>query len=320
MSESSLYGKLTVKDISQQTYFLKEKLWFNNFAENLPLIRTGKNVLELHARCAGPAVIVGAGPSIEKFNMLDKLKDVPCHIIATDRMLAPLLKRGIVPEYVLSIDGDPKISQFYLDKRLWTNRDRIKAIFNVQVSPEVVRSFPGEVFWFTVLMDNPVQDAISITRAMYWMTKEVTMSQSYGNVGGFAWAFTEFLGHDPIILAGIDFSYGEGVQPTQTEYWQGFLAQRKGRTQDVIRLDYKYVNNPFKHRVLTDAVWMGYGEVLHHAVEATSVKTVQCSPLTSFFGPRIITMELEEALRKYTLRLSTQPKVPSVVSTAPGRP
>lgn len=293
------YRTLSPRDISERTYWLREKLWWNNLAENLPRIRNGRGTLELKDTCAGPCVVVGAGPSIEKFGQFELLKKFKGHVIATDRMLVPLLKEGIVPEYVVSVDGDEVVADFYKDPIV--ENARVKAVFNSQVHPSVAAICPGEIFWFSVVMDN-INGPMSVSRVMYWMTGEKTLASSYGNAGGFAWALGEFLGHRIVILVGMDLSYGPDVQPMNTTYWNGFLEMAKGKVQDALK-HYRYDSNPFGFKVVTDDVFNGYREVLHHGIQVSMAKTINCSPYTVLHGTRISTMSLEEALKRHTLQL-----------------
>lgn len=291
------YRRLSPEDISQETYWRKEKLWFQNFADNLDAIRFGKNCLDLRKTMSGPCIVVGAGPSVEKFNHLDKLKDTPYPIIATDRQLIPLLKRGVVPEFVISVDADPIVGDFYKDPIVNEYKDRVRAIFGHQVHKSVVENFAGEKYWFIILLDEPFSTPKSISRVIYWMSNEKTMAQSYGNNGGFAWAFADFCGFNPIVLVGIDFSYGPDIEPMNTMFWKGFLEKRKGNVKETIRLDYRWDTNPFGHKVLTDGVFDSYRQVLQHGILQTETKTINCSPFTVLYGPRIETMQLEEVTK-----------------------
>ncbi len=301
--QNSRLARLTPRSLSQDTYWRKEKLWFENLADNLADIRSGLDVQQLKKTCGGPCVIVGAGPSVDKFKHLDALKGVSCHVIATDRQLKPLLERGLVPEYVLSVDADPMVATFYDSDLVREYRNKIRAVFNVQVHHSVFEKFLGLKYWFTVLMDEPLNTEKSISRAIYWMTGGKTMSDSYGNVGGFAWAFADYIGHSPIILVGIDLSYGEDLQPMQTMFWQGLLEKRGGSVKDTLKLDYRWETNVFGYRVLTDALFDSYREVLQHGVEVADAVTVNCSPYTVLHGAKVHCMPLDKALAKYTLRL-----------------
>lgn len=291
---------LTPKEISQHTYWVREELWFNNLARNLPLIRSCGNAADLENQCAGPCVVVAGGPSLDKFEHLEMLRSYQGHLVVCDKELVPCLERGIIPEYVLSVDGDPIIADFYNSALVEKYASRIPAIFSNQVHPSVA-NYPGKKYWFVILMDDP-RGPMSVSRAIHWMTGKKTMTQAYGNVGAFAWGFAAFLGHSPIMMVGLDFSYGPDVQPMQTTYWKAFLETEKGNVSDALR-HYKYVANPFGYKVVIDDIWAGYGEILHMGVGKSRAHTVNCSPYTSFFGEKISCIPLDAALKRFTLQI-----------------
>src|SRR5205807_6855556 len=75
--------------------------WYKNFAENLPEIQNGLNLSQCPKR-KGPALIVGAGPSLYRNQHLDiiaKRRDEIPTLIVTDRMLKPCVERGIIPDF-----------------------------------------------------------------------------------------------------------------------------------------------------------------------------------------------------------------------------
>lgn len=79
--------------------------FFRNRLANLSLIRHSVDLGILRDLFAGkPAVLVAAGPSLDK--SIADLKKVAgrCVLFAVDSALAPLLKAGIIPDFVTSID------------------------------------------------------------------------------------------------------------------------------------------------------------------------------------------------------------------------
>ncbi len=292
------YAEIRYKSIEDNTYLSKERMWFESFAENLQAIKEGRNVQELMGRCKGPCIVVGAGPSVEKFGQLSLLKNRAAHVVATDRMLLPLMKNLIRPELSITVDGAPLIAEFY-DSPL---AGAVDAVLPVNVHPSVARLVNGSIYWFVPELDQGFQKSErSVTRAMYWMSGRKVVGQAYGNSGGFAWSLAELLGHDPVILVGIDFSYGPALAPSQTTYWKGFLEKREGKAADAIRLDYRYETNPFGHRVLTDVVWDGYRDIFMKGLEKSKITTVNCSSYTTIHGHGITTMNLEQAIKEFGL-------------------
>src|SRR5438105_13167304 len=89
-------------------------MWWENGGENMSLIRTGKNLSDMTPR-TGPAVIVGGGPSLQKYRHVDILaryrKRIPT-IITTDRVPKTLSIHGCTPDCVATIDGPPSVPRY----------------------------------------------------------------------------------------------------------------------------------------------------------------------------------------------------------------
>src|SRR5439155_16877709 len=87
------------------------KLWMKNFAENMPMILASHKIHEA-PKANRPVLIVGAGPTVNLHKHLDTLgewvRDTSHNItiIATDRMLVPLIEHGIYPDYAITVDGN----------------------------------------------------------------------------------------------------------------------------------------------------------------------------------------------------------------------
>lgn len=290
--------------MEDNVYVALEQMWFDSFAQNLPWIRSGKNLADLRGRCQsrGPVVVVGAGPSVEKFNHLALLKGLKesTDVLATDRMLVPLMKNMVIPELSVTVDGSPKIVPFYQDPYAM-GVDAVLPVYAHQPLASLVK----EAYWYVPALDegweDPKRTPRSVTRAMVEMSGHSMAGSAYGNSGGFSWSLAEFMGHDPVILVGIDFSYGPALAPSQTPFFKGFLKQREGKVADVIRLDFRYEDNPFGHRVLSDVSWDGYRDIFLKGAERSKITTVNCSSYTTLHGGKIKTMELEQAIKEYNL-------------------
>lgn len=157
--------------ISEMTIRQCLDIWMENFANNLPEIKAGKDIRELKP-VGGPALVVGAGPSISKYKQLDTLvaSNFRKTIIATDKMLIPLLKKNIVPQYVVCVDGYAECLRYFNDPLVEKHKDEIKAIFTTFVHPSTISTFKGEKYFFHTAMDDHKKPD-SLTRAIYYMTK-----------------------------------------------------------------------------------------------------------------------------------------------------
>jgi hypothetical protein len=216
----------------------KWPMWFENCGRNVALIRDGLSIDAIPKRPKGPAVVVGGGPSFERYEHASVLAEyrtkIPT-IITTDRSLKTLLTHTCTPDFVASIDGDPIVAQYY---RLHSDERGalVDCVFDaVTINPLTVKyareNLNGKTYWFTHFLDDPTNERcdkcnrLSLTAAFYYFTGRKTIIQAPGNVGAFAWHLAYFLGCDPIILVGMDLGYLEGTPPEKTLYYNGILKE-----------------------------------------------------------------------------------------------
>lgn len=261
--------------LSLLTYTKKEELWFTSFANNFQQVRQGYDIMQLQDYPREPAFVIGAGPSMEKFGLMDKLSKASGRIFCADRMLKPLLEKGMEPDVCVTADGDPMVADFYPDSDY-----RTKVVLGNQAHPDVLKKLRTPPYWFIPMCDNPKMPNISVTRAIHWMIRK-TMLPPYGNAGGYAFAIANHLGCSPIILMGIDCSYGEEKNPMRTLYWKGFEEEHKkvGKgIKDVIKECYRFARSGGRYMVLTDIVFDGYRASLNKGIELTKAEVWNVSP------------------------------------------
>lgn len=315
------------------------KIWVENFANNLNDIRYGKNISELVPNNPdevpkGTAIVVGRGPSVFHYRHLELLSesDYQGVVIATDGMLYECLKRGVVPNYVLSVDGNrEKIVRWYGDPNIdehssnVTDEERkrneecielvnqygkkIKAILITSVARNVFERCKEagiEVYWFSPIFDDYRQNE-SFTRLQKMMTVSernpngVPAMVAGGNAGTCSWVFAHSILRRIPVLIGIDFGYLEGTPLNETCYYDSLMKNSKS-VEDIIPT-YAEVYNPFfKVNVLTDVVFQLYKKSFLDLCLNTPawVYTIQCSKGILFSeNPlhKIKCMEFEEFLR-----------------------
>src|SRR5437879_11374380 len=93
-----------------------------NYAKNISTILVTKKISDA-PKAKKPVLVVGAGPSVKARDHLSQLnhwfeESSPGRdaivIMATDRMLVPLLEAGIIPDYSITVDGNrEKIVKWY---------------------------------------------------------------------------------------------------------------------------------------------------------------------------------------------------------------
>ena len=309
MKNSQVFGRSTVTH--------KLLMWCRNFAYNFDKIRTGLNMAELHRAGEGiPAIVVGAGPSVERHNQLEKLRDWSGILIVCDRILIHALEAGLVPTMVLSTDGDPVISKFYAHPLCRQHAGRISAGLNAQtISPLTVKACPFPIYWFLTALDDP-RTLGSISQILHYITGDKLVIQSSGNVGALGWHVAHFLGCDPIGLVGLDYGYLPETPLTKTIYWNAFLrAAKQGGLK--ARKRHRWARGCFKLyevpwsglKVRSDLMWDTYKSYLMPFIQAATVNTVNLSPQSFLFGGKLNGMDLAEFITRHDPGKGSPPSI-----------
>ncbi len=154
----------------------------------------------LRRRFAGwPAIIVSAGPSLAK--NIDFLKEAQgkAIIIAVQTTLKTLLKKGIKPDFVTSLDWSPISKRFFEDIEDFGN---IHLIAEPKVSCVVPDLFKGK----KSLLQNDFADM-----CLGELAKQRDSLRAGSTVAHLAFYLAEFIGAEPIILIGQDLAFTDNL-------------------------------------------------------------------------------------------------------------
>ncbi|MBP2645906.1 MAG: hypothetical protein H6Q75_1346 [Firmicutes bacterium] len=149
-----------------------------------------------------PAIVVASGPSLEKNIQYLRQAKNKALIIAADTILNRLLKEGIVPDVVASIERYPELYGYCYEGKVIPEEVALLA-------PLVITSPIFEDFKGTKLI--PLR---AMVRDNYWLNDTLLNlgEQNYLTMGAsvahLAFAFAVHTGASPIVLAGQDLAYG----------------------------------------------------------------------------------------------------------------
>ncbi len=141
-----------------------------------------------------PAIIVSAGPSLNK--NIEELKNAKgkSFIIATDTALKPLINHGIMPDVAVTVDPDKPLLLF--------EKEEIKQLPLVMLeygNSNLLKDRTGKVFFS--------MDGYSVFFKKFEnMEKEVVMLETGGSVANNAFSLASACGCDPVILIGQDLA------------------------------------------------------------------------------------------------------------------
>lgn len=194
--QSKVLSIVDKKIININTISRFDKLWAYNIASNVAKISTHYGVNKFFYKYKNiPAVIVSAGPSLEK--NIRKLKEIKnkALIIAVDTAMKPLFSHNISPHFIITIDPQKKNSKYFRN----VNFKESVLIAESSVDKEAIDSFNGAIYFINSIF--PL--------AKYFMEElgdrgDITTG---GSVSTAAYDFAIRIGANPIIMIGLDLSF-----------------------------------------------------------------------------------------------------------------
>ena len=173
-----------------------------NTLENLPVICAEGDVSTLLEAFSGlPAIVVGAGPSLD--NSLGELRKTKNRalLIAVDTAVRPLLAARIRPHVIVAVDPQRANALHLTDvadtRGMWL-------VAEGSIDPSVWRPFSGHTFNFKVSDHHPWP----------WLRAHGTdrgTLRAWGSVLTTAFDFACHLGCDPVVFVGADLAHTDGL-------------------------------------------------------------------------------------------------------------
>lgn len=168
-----------------------------NLIKNIKFLADSYSMSELIERLPSdaPAIIVSAGPSLEKnIHELHKAKGKAL-IIATDTALKPLFKAGITPDIYVTIDALKPLVLFE-DDRIWD----VPMCVSTSSNPELIEKERGKIL-FHYSGDDAVKNIFEK------FNKRYSALETGGSVACNAFSIAKEAGMNPIILIGQDLAF-----------------------------------------------------------------------------------------------------------------
>ncbi|MBN2209708.1 MAG: motility associated factor glycosyltransferase family protein [Candidatus Coatesbacteria bacterium] len=191
---------LKIVQINVNTVRFFSRLWLKHNLLNMPKIVQSPGVESLFGQFAGkPAILVSAGPSLDKNIDLLRRAVGKAVILSTDTCLRPLLAHGIKPDFVQAIDAQPITYRHFSGLDL----SDVCLVGVTRLPPEVLDLFLGRVF-----LCNDSNNKV-------WKPIEPHFERlgtlgAGPTVAALGFDLARQMGCDPIIFVGQDFSYAYG--------------------------------------------------------------------------------------------------------------
>jgi hypothetical protein len=242
------------RNINTATLGRFDRLWTKNIFKNAPFFFTLAGVKNLANMCQNlPAVVICAGPSLDSdLGEVGRLSNSTI-LIAVDTASTPLLRQGIVPDFVVSVDPQ-YVNSLYLSRTfLPGNGEKPPALVaDPSIQPIVLRSYPGA----KVLTSSVFSPGKTIER--YAGAKGSIAAG--GSVAVAAFDLARILGADPIVLVGLDLSYSTGKTHLSGSFIEDYILSRQNRLKPQMNFSLEYMKtgrpeptrDKHGHTVLTD--------------------------------------------------------------------
>jgi hypothetical protein len=187
----------TFTDIN--TLVAQSQTFLNNFVQNFPKVIKAPGIASLAGFFSDvPAIIVSAGPSLDKNIHELRYCNDGALILSTDTALKPLLSSGIDPHFVLT--GDPSLANYLHLKDAPTKEAFLVA--EATAYPSVFDEFAGRIL--TCTYDQ------SALKSLSSLLGNKGILRAWGSVATIALDFALSLGCNPIIFIGQDLAHTDG--------------------------------------------------------------------------------------------------------------
>ncbi|GGG13255.1 hypothetical protein GCM10007425_04440 [Lysinibacillus alkalisoli] len=234
---------------------------------NLPYILESKDTSKLmNSYKDVPAIVVAAGPSLNK--NIKYLKGVKrkAVIIAVDTIINRLLDEGITPDFVCSIERVPQVYDYFYKDKIFPKS--INLVGPAVLDSRVFETFEGNQI---IPFRNEVAETEWLQRIMAQpITAGINMGSSCAHV---AFGMADHLGCSPIILVGQDLAYGSNESETHAS---GTFYDAEEPTKEQKR-DQDYVEGYYGEQVLTTRIWLQFKTWFEKRIGEANLKVIDAT-------------------------------------------
>jgi len=193
---------VTNRDILVASTLKNERLWFESLINNFPRYLHRPSIGKLQGAFVGrPAVVVAAGPSLDKnVRLLAQWKGRGV-IVSVGTSLRKCVSLGLTPDVVMALESSNIMSQF---------RDL----------PEISQCYLALTLKaFPQLWDLPAKEIFTFSNFSFdsrWMlsllNRKAGIIDASGSVACACFSLARLMGCNPIVLIGLDLAFGEAGQ------------------------------------------------------------------------------------------------------------
>lgn len=253
-------SEIDMLNASTVTQFLP--MWLENirmvFMEDVEI--PDMRGIENSVKPGTPGLVIGAGPSLRMNDHLDLLRESVFYkerkgvIISVGNNIKECLDSGIVPDYMVLIDGDPTIPLEFIDHDIVDEYSKdITAIFSLIVHKTVVKRWKGNsLFFMPVITDLTIPNVRSVLSGLF---PNVIEMDGMANCGSFGWNVARHIGCNPIALIGLDFSFKPETPIKDTWYYEQLRAICSSDKECIDTMYHFHTHSFFGTNCFTDIVY-----------------------------------------------------------------
>ena len=237
-------------------------MFIDSVLKNAPEILLARGVTSLKSRFASrSAILVAAGPSLGKNVHQLRAAKGRSVIIAADTALGYLLLRGVVPDFVVSVDPQQTTYRKFQGLEI---PSEVALVFHPAATPQIPTHFPGPKFTFDAAM--PVYQWLQ----EFWDSKGALDTECMCQVHvGFNLA--QWMGCETIILAGQDLCFSDEHMHVKNG---GYLPEGE---EAAIVANGQPVQDIFGKTVKTNPTFLNYKAILEKKIRQFPGKVIHAT-------------------------------------------
>lgn len=259
-----------------------------NNMKNLKYLMKSKSPVPLKNKFENtPAVVVSAGPSLNKNMHILKEYQNKIIIIAVDTIVDKLMKENITPDFVCSVERTPEVYDFFYKNRKFPKETTLVA--PLVLDSRIFREFPNDYI-------IPFRTEVYEFR---WLKEKLEIKEDVSMPVGLSCAHMAFgmaqhLGCSPIILIGQDLAYDKDTGSSHTE---GTYYDEISSGVKVAKIE-KTTDGYYGETVKTSEIWLSFKKWFEIQIIENEISVINATE----GGARIFgttQMNLCEALKEF---------------------
>jgi hypothetical protein len=192
------------------TRFAFESLWMRNVIDNTPFLVGRSSIRPLRGILGGaPALVLGAGPSLDGQLDLIRGAEGAVPLIAVDTALSPLLASGVRPHLVVTLDAQWHSQGDFTRTFTGGGEGGAVLVADLVACTQVIKRWTGPLCFSQTALQAPSEARLQVhpLPGLLDRVHPVPALACGGSVATTAIELALHLGADPVLVAGLDLAF-----------------------------------------------------------------------------------------------------------------